>query len=271
MSLRGKSPWLAASLALIALLAARPIRLDAQRGVSPTRQTVDSLGRISLSTPRWSFWLQNSWAAAELLALMFAGYQLWIRREERRRAEAEAAALAHKAANYQAWTVVNSAQGKGGSGGRIDALQDLNRNTVSLAGVRLDGAWLTGIDLRRATLCSASFREANLRGADFEDANLEYSDFGGADLTGANLKGAILKHANFAGARLGLADLRGANLADLRGWQEIAVASYLQCGGTREAPAEFLAWAFAHGAVEQDSDAMLRTAERSYSQHFRTT
>jgi hypothetical protein len=266
------SRWSAPLLAALLLVGGSPLRLPAQRaGVGRPGGSGDSSGRTSPSVPRWSFWLQNSWAAAELAALLFAGYQLWARREERRRAEAEAAAVALKAANYQAWTVVNSAQGKGGSGGRIDALQDLNRNGISLAGVRLDGAWLTGIDLHGAALSSASFRGAILRGANLENANLEHTDFGGADLTGANLKGAILRHASFGGARLGLADLRGANLADLRGWREIAAMGYLQLAGVREAPAGLVEWAMAHGAVEQDSDAMLRTAERTYSHDFRAT
>ncbi len=245
-------------------------RLGAQRASIQPRESVDSLGHITLSVPRWSFWLQNSWAAAELLALLFAGYQLWARRGERRRADADAAVVAKKAANFQAWTVVNSAQGKGGSGGRIDALQDLSRNGISLAGVRLDGAWLVGIDLGGALLSSASFRDTNLRGANLENATLEAVDFGSADLTGANLKGAVLKRANLAGARLGLADLRGANLAEMTGWQEIETVSYLQCAGVRQAPSGFLAWALAHGAVEQETDSM-RTAEQSYSHHFRTT
>lgn len=255
---------------ILLVLVAAPVRWTvAQRGIPA--ESVDSLGRVSPSIPGWSFWLQNSWAAAELLVLLFAGYQLWARRGERRKAEAETAALALKAANYQAWTVVNSAQGKGGSGGRIDALQDLNANRISLAGIRLDGAWLTGINLSGAVLPSASFHQAVLRGANFENANLQHADFSGADLTGANLQGAVLKNANFAGARLGVADLRRANLAELRGWRQIEVVSYLQVGEVREAPAGFLAWALGNGAVEQDKDSLHRTAEQSYSHVFRTT
>src|SRR2546425_6431596 len=40
-----------------------------------------------------------------------------------------------KQKHYQAWQVVNTAQGKGGSGGRIEALQDLNRDGVHLVGL----------------------------------------------------------------------------------------------------------------------------------------
>src|SRR5579884_3419511 len=35
-----------------------------------------------------------------------------------------------KQRHYQAWQVINTAQGKGGSGGRIEALQELNEDGV---------------------------------------------------------------------------------------------------------------------------------------------
>lgn len=84
--------------------------------------------------------------------MVWGARQLWLGRDERKAAERAAAALARKAANYQAWQVVDTVQGKGGSGGRIDALQDLVANGVSLAGVRLDGAWLEGIQLEGAKI-----------------------------------------------------------------------------------------------------------------------
>jgi hypothetical protein len=134
----------------------------------------------------------------------------------------EAATIARKAANYQAWQVVNTAQGKGGSGGRIDALQDLNRNEVSLAGVQLDGAWLEGLSVPHADLRRATLRGANLRGADLRGANLELADLTGADLTGANLTGAVLKDALVARVSVMTADFRGADVSGLRGWDAIA-------------------------------------------------
>lgn len=224
----------------------------------------DSAGQAR-AVPTWAFWLQQSWAGAELLALLFAAYQLWARRGERRRAEAVAALEARKASNYQAWAVVNSAQGKGGSGGRIDALQDLTRNGVSLAGVRLDGAWLEGIDLQGARLSRASLREANLSGAKLQGANLEGADLTGVDLTGADLQGALLQGVAVSEAKLGTADLRRADLADLRGWDAIRSASYLRIEGIRRAPPGFREWAVAHGAVEED----LERENLQFSTHFR--
>ena len=218
--------------------------------VSPSPQPAGGGRGGTSQVPPWAFWLQQTWAGAELLALLFAAYQLWARRAERRLAEAEAAAVARKAANYQAWSVVNTAQGKGGSGGRIDALQDLNRNGVSLAGVRLDGAWLVGIALPGASLDHASLREAILTGANLQGANLEAADLSGSDLRGADLRGAFLKGATLAGVQFGTADLREADLEDVRNWREIRSVSYLQIEGIRHAPAGFHQWAIGEGAVE---------------------
>ena len=182
---------------------------------------------------------------AEALGVLWGARQIWLGRGERKAAEEAAAALARKAANYQAWQVVNSAQGKGGSGGRLDALQDLVRNGVTLAGVRLDDAWLEGIRLRGANLTLASLRSTILRGAGLRGANLQ-----GADLTGADLRGAILKGAEMAGASLAAAELGGADLTDVRGWESLASVSYSQIEGVRHPPHGWREWMLARGAVE---------------------
>src|SRR5262245_40860323 len=208
---------------------------------------------------------------AEVLVVLWGARQLWLGRGERRRAEREAAEIALKAANYQAWQVVNTAMGKGGSGGRIDALQDLVRNGVSLAGVQLDGAWLEGLVLPRADLRRATLRHANLRGADLRGANLEHADLTGADLTGANLAGARLKEALVHDAVAMTADFRGADLSGLRAWDTLASASYLVLEGVRHAPGGFLEWAADHGATLSDTttDEQLET-DRRFSQEWRS-
>lgn len=232
-------------------------------------------GQSTMSYPRdvplWSFWLSTIASAltiAELLVLLGGVYLLWARRGERRRAEAEAAVIARKAANYQAWQVVNSAQGKGGSGGRIDALQDLNANGVSLAGVRLDGAWLEGIQLPSAHLSQASLREVNLCGANLRGANLQLADLTDANLLGADLREAHLKGAILKGAQLGTVDLGGADLREIRDWSLIGSVSYLNVEAVRNAPSGFLAWALERGAVE-GSAKMADTEERQYSNMYR--
>src|SRR5262244_2405504 len=75
-----------------------------------------------------------------------------------------------KQKHYQAWQVINSAEGKGGNGGRIEALEELNADGVSLVGVDLSSAFLQGVNLKegmleRATLEGADARDAELRGA----------------------------------------------------------------------------------------------------------
>ncbi len=92
--------------------------------------------------------------------------------------------------HYQAWQVINTAQGKGGSGGRIDALQDLNSDGIALVGVDLSGAFLQNLDvpkakLRRANLSRADMRNAILCSANLEDASMFYTNLRGADLRNA--------------------------------------------------------------------------------------
>src|SRR5271165_916239 len=132
-----------------------------------------------------------------------------------------------KQKHYQAWQVINTAQGKGGSGGRIEALQELNHDGVPLVGVDVAGAFLQGIHLPRAKMVRSNLnavdaRNCNFRGADFTASNLQWGNFresnfsaadfhdadlGNADLCAANLSGAVLDGAKLDGADLGKADL----------------------------------------------------------------
>src|SRR6201996_6394995 len=68
-----------------------------------------------------------------------------------------------KQKHYQAWQVINTAQGKGGSGGRIEALQELNHDKVPLIGVEAASAFLQGINLRGARLNRCTFQASDLR------------------------------------------------------------------------------------------------------------
>ncbi len=130
-----------------------------------------------------------------------------------------------KAKHYQAWQVINVAQGKTGSGGRIDALQDLNRDGVSLALIDISNATLTGINLKNAILRGANLSNAdlpfsNLSGADLQKTNLSETDLSGANLSRANLSGSNLRNSNLngsnlTGANLDRTDLSGANLSNL--------------------------------------------------------
>src|SRR5258707_13487548 len=57
-----------------------------------------------------------------------------------------------KQRHYQAWQVINTAQGKGGSGGRIEALQELNEDKIQLVGVDVSSSFLQGLKLEHANL-----------------------------------------------------------------------------------------------------------------------
>jgi len=214
----------------------------------------------------WTQWLQNAVNTIRLLevtALGFGAYQFWANRNEVRAAEAEAVRRARKDTNYQAWAVINSAQGKGGSGGRIDALADLVRNDVSLAGINLDGAWLESIDLRFATMPVASFEKTNLQGARFDGARLDGACFRGANLSAASLTNASLRGADLTGARLSAVNLAGADLFDVRGWREIATVAHANVEELRAAPRGFVEWARLNGAVDASKDGSMANPEQS--------
>ena len=173
-----------------------------------------------------------------------------------------------KQKHYQAWQVINSAQGKGGSGGRIDALEELHADGVPLVGVDVSGAFLQDIDLSRANLLRANFRAADVRGGNLNGAQMQYVDlasanFRDANLRNANLRNATLQDADLTGANLGEADLEGANLAkaDLRNsdfrntkWQKIEGIKLANVFGIKNASTGFLNWAIQNGAVSTESD-----------------
>jgi hypothetical protein len=167
-----------------------------------------------------------------------------------------------KQKHYQAWQVINSAEGKGGNGGRIEALEELNADGISLVGVNLSSAFLVGVQLPNGKLARANFegadaRGANLAGAHIEDANLRSVNFRGARLEGASFARSVLEDADLAGANLKNADLTGANLAnadlqeaDLEGvkWDSLQSVRGANVRGTKNTA--FREWALAHGAVE---------------------
>src|SRR5579859_2751243 len=102
-----------------------------------------------------------------------------------------------KQKHYQAWQVINTAQGKGGSGGRIEALQELNMDHVPLVGVDASGAFLQGVQLLKANLLRCDLHAADLREANLQSSNLAY----------ANLQTANLRHASLQGSNLMAASL----------------------------------------------------------------
>ncbi len=172
-----------------------------------------------------------------------------------------------KQRHYQAWQVVNTSQGKGGSGGRIEALQELNADRVPLVGVDVSGAFLQGVRLEKARLLRSNFSAADARdsrfsAADFSNANLlsvnlrrsslEQVSFLGANLDESDLTGADLAGADLTEASLADADLTNADLRDIR-WEHIASMKNANIFGVKNAPQGFVEWAVKHGAVQQDN------------------
>jgi hypothetical protein len=205
----------------------------------------------------------------QVVIFLFGAYQFWANRRERLAADKIREVQAVKDSNLQAWQVVNSAQGKGGSGGRIEALAGLVRSGQSLAGVNLDGAWLEGVDLRGAILTHASLKNANLQGAQLDGANLKHANLDGANLTAAQLSGAVLHSASVTGARLSAVNFRGADLGELQGWQEIQSISYAQLHDVQRAPAGFREWARERGAEDAKTDAAEPDEMLSFSTQFK--
>lgn len=173
-----------------------------------------------------------------------------------------------KQKHYQAWQVINTAQGKGGSGGRIEALQELNMDGVPLVGVDASGAFLQGIRLHHANLLRSNLSASDLRNSDFADSNvsfanlrfanfrysvLRHANLSDADMDSADFVGADLSDADFTGARLSNADLRHASLQGIR-WQHIATIDGANLWAVRDAPEGFTAWALAHHAVSVKGD-----------------
>jgi len=173
-----------------------------------------------------------------------------------------------KQRHYQAWQVINTAQGKGGNGGRIEALEELNEDRVSLVGVDVSGAFLQGLhlekgDLARAILNAADVRNAIVVSSDLRDADLRSANFRECDCVRTSFRGAMLDEADFWGADLSGVDLTEASLVntDLRNtnllgikWKGIKTLKMADIAGARNAPDGFVAWALRNGAMRSSSD-----------------
>src|SRR5215813_4125117 len=103
-----------------------------------------------------------------------------------------------KQKHYQAWQVINTAQGKGGSGGRIEALQELNADHEPLVGVDASGAFLQGVKLHGANLLRCDLSSSDLRGSDLSESNLEWARLASANFRGASLRKAVFRSADLS-------------------------------------------------------------------------
>ena len=141
-----------------------------------------------------------------------------------------------KQKHYQAWQVINTAQHMGGSGGRIDALAELNADDVPLVGVDVSSAFLQGVSAaegspvarqlhrrrcsqqqprRSRPLLRLAQRRQLPRRAIWPRVNLNSADLTDGDFCGARFSSSDFTAANLDGADLGNADLSGLQ------WQQI--------------------------------------------------
>jgi len=173
-----------------------------------------------------------------------------------------------KQKHYQAWQVINTAQHMGGSGGRIEALSELNADGVPLVGVDVSKAFLQGVQLPSARLLRADFSDADVRSSNFSSADLSYASLNGANFRNSNLQRAWLLSANlseadFCGAQfngadlsdaiLDTADLGNADLSSIR-WEKIKSVKKTNLAGVKNAPEGFMEWALRNGALQLASN-----------------
>ena len=116
-----------------------------------------------------------------------------------------------KQAHYEAWKVIDSAHGLRTSYARLQALQDLNEDQVSLRGLTAPEADFKGINLSNAHLSGADLSGADLRGANLSNADLSHTNLTEANLSNANLSNAKLNTANLSYCDLIEADLQNAD------------------------------------------------------------
>jgi hypothetical protein len=212
---------------------------------------------------RWLVYYLSGWAFLEVLeyigtlSIFFAVISYFAESGDRL-----------KQKHYQAWQVINTAQGKGGAGGRIDALEELDKDGVALVGVDLADAFLQGVELKGADLGRSNFSSADVRGGNFEGARLEFANLASTNIRNGNFQHANLRNATFQDADLQGADLAGADLegtdlskADLRNadlhdikWSKIANIKLANILGVRNSSPDFSSWALQNGAVSIESD-----------------
>jgi Pentapeptide repeats (9 copies) len=173
-----------------------------------------------------------------------------------------------KQKHYQAWQVINTAQHMGGSGGRIEALAELNADVVPLVGVDVSSAFLQGVQLPKARLLRANFNAADVRNSNLESADLSYASLDGANFRLSNLRHVSLVSANltdgdfcgaqfagsdFSDAALDGADLGNSDLSEIQ-WEKIKSTRNTNLAGVKNAPQGFLDWALKNGAVQLESN-----------------
>lgn len=113
-----------------------------------------------------------------------------------------------KEKHYRAWGIIYAGMGKRGNGGRVDALQDLNKDHVDLDGVDLRNAYLGQVQLPNAWIQNANFENAYLGQANFSHSRapaagfISKTSFVRADLWAANFRNVDFVDNDFSFANL---------------------------------------------------------------------
>lgn len=123
--------------------------------------------------------------------------------------------------HYQAWEIINSAIGQTASAGRIEALEELNKDGVSLRHLNANGADLSGINLDKALLSNVRFEKAILtcvktrkikeRCTTIRNADLSWGHLQGANFYKADLQKSIFWNAEMQETRLIRTNLQGSD------------------------------------------------------------
>ena len=145
--------------------------------------------------------MSNILGQAEGIGL-FVAILLWLQEAPARR----------RKAIYDAFQVIDGAEGTRNSPARLMALESLAKLKVSLRGMELSQVNLMGVRLKGIDLAAAALAETDLRHADLQAANLLEADLSKAQLSEAQLIEANLSFANLTGADLSLANLEEADL-----------------------------------------------------------
>src|ERR1017187_4247913 len=164
-----------------------------------------------------SYWL-SCWAFLEVLEyagklgiLIAAIAYIYPGCSERK----QAAEDSKKSRHYVAWQTLNSADGKPGNAGRLDALQDLNQDGVVLDGISLSGAtiigplMLTNGTMKRASFSRGYFDNVNFLRTVFDQSQWSYSSVQSCDFGSCDISDSVFTNVFFTLCNLDSADLSG--------------------------------------------------------------
>jgi len=226
---------------------------------------------LSIYLKRWAFLdiLDRLGRLSILVAIITWFIQLPVQKEKE-----------HQNIISNAWTVLNTAQGKFGSGGREKAINDLIKEGVSLYGVNLSNGYykllkLSGQNMERSNfensyildpkIIDCGFIDANFDNAEIVDAFIMACSFQRASFVNAIFNGdccldnssfeeayckGIEINSSLSGTDFTATDLRGSNLSNISSWKEIKSIRFANIYGIINAPKGFLEWALQNGAVQ---------------------